>query len=269
VREAALARRRAEEQKQQAASESAAKPARKKLAPNPYKQAKAPAPPPALAQRAQAAASEAFAPAPAPAKAVAPAPAPADARAEGPTAMANMVVAVALMKKSGEAERARLFQAAEQHKELLEAQQQAAAMSAKADALKHALNMSEAEHARREYGSSVGMASPTRILKNAHLRSSPGSGNPGSRKKQASRTSPSREAQPSRALNSTRAQLNFGSTSEMCAAGEDTLMQCLNVNPDGTFNKFFADDLGAEDNGPNGEWFAKAFGSPTPSFESE
>ena len=47
------------------------------------------------------------------------------------------------------------------------------------------------------------------------------------------------------------------------------MMQCLNVNPDGSFNKFFADDLGAEDNGPNGEWFAKAFGSPTPSLESE
>jgi hypothetical protein len=52
------ARRRAKEQKHQAASESAAKPPRKAMAPNPYKQAKAPAPPPALAQRAQARYSE-------------------------------------------------------------------------------------------------------------------------------------------------------------------------------------------------------------------
>jgi hypothetical protein len=54
----------------------------------------------------------------------------------------------------------------------------------------------------------------------------------------------------------------------MCAAGEDTLMQCLNVNPDGSFNKFFADDLGAEDNGPDGQWFADAFRSRTPSPEN-
>ena len=58
-------------------------------------------------------------------------------------------------------------------------------MTAKADALKHALNVSEAEHARREYASSVGMASPTRLLKVAHLRTTPGSGNPGARKKHA------------------------------------------------------------------------------------
>jgi hypothetical protein len=64
--------------------------------------------------------------------------------------MANMVEAVALMKKLSEAERARCFKAAKQHEELLEAQQEAAAMSAKADALKHALAVSEAEHARRE-----------------------------------------------------------------------------------------------------------------------
>ena len=119
-----------------------------------------------------------------------------------------------LMKKLGEAERARCFKAAQQHEELLEAQQQAAAMSVKADALKHALAVSEAEHARREYASSIGMASPTRLLKVAHLRSTPGPGNPGSRKKHASRTSPSREGAPSRlggAIedSTTRAQLNF------------------------------------------------------------
>ena len=144
-------------------------------------------------------------------------------------------------------------------------------MSAKADALKHALNVSEAEHARREYASSVGMASPTRLLKAAHLRTTPGSGNPGAKKKHASRTSPSREGAPSRfggAIedSTTRAQLNFDdNTSAMCAAGQDTLMQCLSVNQDGGFGKFFADDLGAEDHGPDGQWFADAFRSRTPS----
>ena len=50
----------------------------------------------------------------------------------------------------------------------------------------------------------------------------------------------------------------------MCAAGQDTLMQCLSVNQDGGFGKFFADDLGAEDRGPDGQWLADAFRSTTP-----
>jgi hypothetical protein len=37
-------------------------------------------------------------------------------------------------------------------------------MSAKVDALKSALDMSKAEHARREYASSIGLASPTHQL---------------------------------------------------------------------------------------------------------
>jgi hypothetical protein len=45
-------------------------------------------------------------------------------------------------------------------------------------------------------------------------------------------------------------------------------MQCLGVNPDGGFGKFFADDLGSEDSGPDGQWLANAFGSPTPSLEN-
>jgi hypothetical protein len=40
------------------------------------------------------------------------------------------------------------------------------------------------------------------------------------------------------------------------------------VNTDGGFGKFFEDDLGAEDHGPDGQWFASAFGSPTPSPEN-
>jgi hypothetical protein len=46
-------------------------------------------------------------------------------------------------------------------------------------------------------------------------------------------------------------------------------MECLSVNPDGSFGKFFADDLGSEDNGPDNEWFAKAFGSPPNTFARE
>jgi hypothetical protein len=111
--------------------------------------------------------------------------------------MANMVEAVALMKKLSGADRARAFKVGQQQRELLEAQEQAAAMSAKADALKHALAVSEAEHARREYASSIGMASPTRLLKSSRLHS-PGSGNPGARKKHASRTFPSRQEAQSR-----------------------------------------------------------------------
>jgi hypothetical protein len=53
--------------------------------------------------------------------------------------MANMADAVALLRKLGDAERARAFKVGQQQRELLEAQEQAAAMSAKADALKHAL----------------------------------------------------------------------------------------------------------------------------------
>jgi hypothetical protein len=184
--------------------------------------------------------------------------------------MANMAKAVALMKKLSEAERARGFKVAQQHEKLLKAQQQAAAMSKKAAALKSALDLSEAEHARREYASSVGMASPARLLKNPRLHP-PGSGNPGARKKHASRTSPSREGASSRFGGATKdstavAQLNFdGDASGMCAAGQDSLMQCLGVSPDGGFDQFFADDLGGDDDSPDGKWSLDAFRSRTPS----
>jgi hypothetical protein len=141
------------------------------------------------------------------------------------------------MRKLSGAERARAFKAGQQHRELLEAQQQAAAMSKKAEALKSALDLSEAEHARREYASSVGMVSPARLLKTSRLHS-PGSGNPGARKKHASRTSPSREAAPSRFGCPTEdgtavAHLNSdGGGSGMCAAGNDSLMECIGVTKD-------------------------------------
>ena len=103
----------------------AAKPPRKSVAPNPYEEAQ-PAPAPALAQRAQAAARVAISQRPAtpatrvPAKEPTPAPAKepahADARAEGPTEMANMAEAVALMRKLGDAERARAFKVGQQQR---------------------------------------------------------------------------------------------------------------------------------------------------------
>jgi hypothetical protein len=138
------------------------------------------------------------------------------------------------------------FKAGEQHRELLEAQQQASAMSAKADALKNALALSEAEHARREYASSIGMASPTRLLKSTRLHS-PGSRNPGARKKHASRTSPPRQGAQSRFGGPTEdgtavVHLNFDGG--ICAAGNDLLMDSISVTNNGDFDPYLADDIG-------------------------
>jgi hypothetical protein len=144
-------------------------------------------------------------------------------------------------------------------------------MSKRAEALKSALDLSEAEHARRGYASSAGMVSPARLLKTSRLHS-PGSGKPGARKKHASRTSPSREAAPSRFGCPTEdgtavAHLNFdGDASGMCAAGRGSLMECISVTRDGDFNRFFADDISEDDGGaPNGQWFTDIFGSGTSS----
>jgi hypothetical protein len=166
--------------------------------------------------------------------------------------MANMVEAVALMKKLSGADRARAFKVGQQQRELLEAQEQAAAMSAKADALKHALAVSEAEHARREYASTIGMASPTRLLKSSRLLHSPGSGNPSARKKHASRTSPSRQEAQSRfggpTEDSTAVMLDFDAGASVCA-GNALLLNDIKATANGDFDPYLADDIGNASDG--------------------